>query len=356
MRTLVHHSRANASTRSAGILSVLARTPRTFPSCAIQVFREIVRQFAGRQPSQGNDDLKGKDGNDTFDGGAGNDKIDGGKGIDTAIYHGNYSDFVVAISKNGDATVAGNTAPTIAANGTDTLKNVEFLKFADATVDVQNDVTHRSDASIGGNEIQGAGQPHPGDPWWGGGGNSLLHYNIADLNAQDVELGLKFHYRGGADITPGAVDNDGTVHYTANHGNQDATHSLVNFDYVVNTGLDGNTDTLASFDFKMIVEQTQGSTTKTAVFDLNPANHVWTLEGNPAVGFGGDDFRTGTTPDLMTVSQVSENSENFAFIQGAFPGQTLSQMTSAGTEYSITLEAIDHGHIIGSSHDVLLLV
>ena len=61
----------------------------------------------------GNDDLKGKDGNDTFDGGAGNDKIDGGKGIDTAIYHGNYSDFTVAIAHNGDATVAAQTTATI---------------------------------------------------------------------------------------------------------------------------------------------------------------------------------------------------------------------------------------------------
>ena len=183
----------------------------------------------------------------------------------------------------------------------------------------------------------------------------MLHYNIADLNDQDVELGLKFHYRGGADITLTSVDNDGTVHYQATSGNQDATHSLVNFDYVVNTGLDGSTETLAGFDFKMIVEQKQGSTTKTAVFDLDAATHAWILEGNPLVGFGGDDFRAGTTPSATIMSQVSENSENFDFIEGAF-GETLSQMTSAGTQYSITLEALDNGHIIGSAHNVLLLV
>jgi hypothetical protein len=244
----------------------------------------------------------------------------------------------------------------VGTDGTDQLKHVEFLKFADAIFDVQSDVTHRSDASIGGNEIQGGGQPHPNDPWWGGGGNSLGHYNIADLNDQNVELGLKFHYRQGADITLTSVDNDGTVHYTATSGNQDATHSLVNFDYVVNTGFHGGTETLADFDFKMVIEQTQGTTTKTAVFDFNAATHVWTMEGNPAAHFGGDDFRAGTTPSATVMSQVSENSENFAFIQGAFPGETLTQMTSAGTQYSITLEAIDNGHIIGSAHNVLLLV
>src|SRR3954451_10375374 len=89
-------------------------------------------------------------------------------------------------------------------------------------------------------------------------------------------------------------------------------HTAVNFDYVVNTGFDGGTSTLADFDFKMIIAQTQGSTTKTAVFDLDAATHHWSLEGNPAVGFAGpDDFALGTTPSATVVSQVAENSENF---------------------------------------------
>jgi hypothetical protein len=31
-------------------------------------------------------------------------------------------------------------------------------------------------------------------------------------------------------------------------------------------------------------------------------------------------------------------------------------MTQVGTQYSTTLEAIDAGHIVGSAHNVLLLV
>jgi hypothetical protein len=126
----------------------------------------------------------------------------------------------------------------------------------------------------------------------------------------------------------------------------------------VNTGFDGGTSTLADFDFKMVIEQTQSAVTKTATFDFDAANHVWTLEGHaPAPGFvfGGDDFRAGTTPSATIVSQVAENSENFAFVQNAF-GETTAQMAAAGTEYNITLEAIDHGHIVGTAHSDLLLI
>ena len=301
----------------------------------------------------------GKDGDDFITGGKGNDDIDGGKGIDTAVYSGSYAQYSLNFGGHLNGHGADDLKLTVSdsvagRDGVDTLRNVEFLKFNDAIVDVQSDVTHRWDASIGGNEIQGAGSRI-----LRGGAAAAIPCSTTTSPTSTTRTwssACKFHYRQGADITLTSVDNDGTVHYQATSGNQDATHSLVNFDFVVNTGFDGGTETLADFDFKMIVEQKQGSTTKTAVFDLDAATHAWLLEGNPLVGFGGDDFHSGTTPSPTIVSQVSENSANFAFIQGAFPGETLSQMTSAGTQYSITLEALDNGHIIGSAHNVLLLV
>src|SRR3954468_7652532 len=167
--------------------------------------------------TDGNDTIQGKDGNDFITGGKGNDNIDGGDGIDTAVYSGNFADYAISAKGTGNDKITV-TDSVSGRDGTDQLKHVEFLKFADAIFDVQSDVTHRADASIGGNEIQSAGQPHPGDPWWGGGGNSLLHYNIADLNDQNIELGLKFHLRDGPDVTKTSVDNDGTVHYQAASG------------------------------------------------------------------------------------------------------------------------------------------
>ncbi len=101
----------------------------------------------------GNDKLKGGDGNDVINGGAGNDDIDGGKGIDTTVYQGLYLQYALSFSHTGNLK---GTVTDLVANrdGTDTLKNVEFIQFNDALYDVVNDVfyTLNSPAVIGAPE------------------------------------------------------------------------------------------------------------------------------------------------------------------------------------------------------------
>jgi Ca2+-binding RTX toxin-like protein len=64
-------------------------------------------------------------GNDLITGNGGNDFIDGGIGIDTAVYLGAYSQY-------GGSLATGTIIDTIAnRDGTDTLTNVERLKFSD---------------------------------------------------------------------------------------------------------------------------------------------------------------------------------------------------------------------------------
>jgi hypothetical protein len=69
-------------------------------------------------------------GNDVTVGGGGNDAIDGGKGTDTALYSGTRSQYVVT-STNGVTTVRDLVAGR---DGTDTLTNVETLKFTDKSL------------------------------------------------------------------------------------------------------------------------------------------------------------------------------------------------------------------------------
>ncbi|MDR9781399.1 cadherin domain-containing protein [Rhizobium redzepovicii] len=78
--------------------------------------------------SGGNDILNGNAGDDKLTGGAGNDTIDGGAGIDTALFAGNFADYSLALN-NGDHFL------TNVAEGTDTLKGVEFARFADGLYD-----------------------------------------------------------------------------------------------------------------------------------------------------------------------------------------------------------------------------
>ena len=80
------------------------------------------QSFAG---TPNTDSLIGTVGNDTFTGGAGNDTIEGGKGLDTAVYSGTKSSHTIARTATS-MTVAGDS------DGTDTLTNVERLKFDDA--------------------------------------------------------------------------------------------------------------------------------------------------------------------------------------------------------------------------------
>ncbi|HJU11999.1 MAG TPA: hypothetical protein VJ728_14035 [Candidatus Binataceae bacterium] len=194
--------------------------------------------------------------------------------------------------------------------------------------------------------------PHAPDTYWGTG-NSVTGYNILDNNTLGFELALKEHARFGADLAH-AAGADGVADVTAPAGTDTAgTHALWNFDYVVDTGLNGNTNTLTAYTFKLQITQTAtNGTTNTQVFDLNPTTHVWTNEANPASHFGGDDF-SGHPATSQVQSQVAENSENLAFLGGVFG--PLSTATAAGTTYDIQLEAFKHVQLVGLVHDHVTL-
>jgi len=76
----------------------------------------------------GNDIINGEAGNDKLTAGAGNDTVNGGAGIDTAIFSGNFANYSFALN-NGDHIL------TSAAEGTDTLTDVEFARFPDGIYD-----------------------------------------------------------------------------------------------------------------------------------------------------------------------------------------------------------------------------
>ncbi|MBB2683379.1 metal-binding protein [Rhizobium sophoriradicis] len=78
--------------------------------------------------SGGNDILNGNAGDDKLTGAAGNDTIDGGVGIDTAVFADNFTNYSFALN-NGDHIL------TSAKEGTDTLTDVEFARFADGVYD-----------------------------------------------------------------------------------------------------------------------------------------------------------------------------------------------------------------------------
>jgi hypothetical protein len=81
---------------------------------------------------EGSDQISTGDNCDRLWGGAGDDRLDGGQGIDTAMYSGAKSDYVIAATADG-FTVSGP-------EGVDTLVGVERIRFADSlfAVDTQS--------------------------------------------------------------------------------------------------------------------------------------------------------------------------------------------------------------------------
>lgn len=98
----------------------------------------------------GNDTLIGGSGGDTLRGDKGNDSLDGGdnrvgdsqnwdpngsNGVDVAEYSGNADRYTVTRATDGTVTVTDSKGD--AGDGTDTLKNIEVLRFADKQVNLE---------------------------------------------------------------------------------------------------------------------------------------------------------------------------------------------------------------------------
>jgi Ca2+-binding RTX toxin-like protein len=106
-----------------------------------------------------NNTFVGGDGNDTLVGGQGNDTLDGGAGIDKAVFTGKESDYLITFNADGSVTVADQRFGwdvTTTPDGTDTLKNIEQIQFADKTVNVSDlkaytDAGHSS-VMVGGSD------------------------------------------------------------------------------------------------------------------------------------------------------------------------------------------------------------
>ncbi|NJO55091.1 MAG: cadherin-like domain-containing protein, partial [Rhodospirillales bacterium] len=94
--------------------------------------------------------LDGGRGDDTLTGGAGDDLLDGDQGSDTAVFTGNRAQYVIGINAvTGSRTVTDTVAGR---DGTDTLTDIEFMRFADSTVAVNTPPVAHDDTSAAGED------------------------------------------------------------------------------------------------------------------------------------------------------------------------------------------------------------
>ncbi|MEP3890877.1 MAG: hypothetical protein ABJN69_10440 [Hellea sp.] len=135
----------------------------------------------------GSDTMFGEAGDDIFFGGDGNDIIDGGDGIDIARYSGSLDAYSITFNNDGTVTVFGGRG-----SGTDTLTNIEFLRFGDDDFSLEPagpDATEGNDNitgsivadtidGLGGNDVIDGGGGE--DVLSGGDGNDRLLGNVGD--------------------------------------------------------------------------------------------------------------------------------------------------------------------------------
>jgi hypothetical protein len=291
---------------------------------------------------RGNDDLHGGTGADSFTGHGGDDTIDdfdGGEGdklVLTGVWSGDFT-----LTEDGDDVVLnftnGDSITLVDVGDFDPLEDIEYGAFSRylGTLDP-------SSLDINGNIFVGSG-------------NTGHNYHVLQNHDADIELGLKIHYRQGNDILPNSFSPSDTAHYIVPDGTQvidpahgvgvaNANRSAFSIDFSVNTGLDGSTNTLTDFTFRIIITSGDGESQIFTMQNVGPGNTPWTNQENTG-GFTDDDGGAN--------AQLSQNSFNFgfAFFQAAFGADALQ----AGETYHVELQAWDGSDYLGSVNDVLLL-
>jgi Ca2+-binding RTX toxin-like protein len=117
---------------------VLAWITQSDPDGSGDQMGSVALFWRDGQGDGGNDRLSGGAGNDSLDGGFGDDVLDGGSGTDEAVFAGNRAGYRI-VTKNGVTTVS-DISGADGWTGTDTVRNVEHLRFADQTLSVGNEV------------------------------------------------------------------------------------------------------------------------------------------------------------------------------------------------------------------------
>ena len=281
-----------------------------------------------------NDTLTGDGGENVITGGLGDDTIDGGAGNDTAAFSGNYAAYQVSVS-NGVITVRGP-------DGTDTLTNIEQLRFADQTINVSAQILPPGiTGSTGPDTLNGT----PGaDNIYGLGGNDTI--------------------KGGAgnDTLDGGSGND---NLNGGAGTDTATYADAAAGVTVNLQLASAQNTGgAGIDTLSQIENLTGSAFADTLTAANGGSVLQGLSGNDTLvsGSGADTLDGGVDADTasyalakaaVTVNLGLVGPQNTV---GAGKDTLISIENLIGSKFNDTLTAGPGGSHIdgGAGNDTLI--
>lgn len=145
-----------------------------------------------------------------------------------------------------------------------------------------------------------------------GDGNTVTGFNLVRHEGLGIELGLKAKERGGPDII-GIKGQDGLVHYQADTGvsPSNANRADWSFDFSVLTGLNGRSETLNNYTFKLLVDTDKSVGTsyqELKLTQITPGVTPWIDPAGKLTGFINDDDGNAAGSAIR-----SQNSVNFGF-------------------------------------------
>jgi len=266
------------------------------------------------------DRMTGGSADDMFTGGAGNDTIKGGDGYDVVIFSGNRGDYTFDLpgKVNKLFTVKHNSG----ADGTDTISEVEELRFADQTVHIVQEVrkveiNNDDDAKIdliiwtgtdNADTIDGSTRADVNHSMEGGKGADVL---------KGSSMSDTFMTGDGNDTVYGGDNNDligaDVVEYKADHSAytvknmQSATVSLVG------SVQEGNLYTISCANVKAEYTVTSGDTLKVVAEHLgdainasqnNALAHIKATVSGEAITLVGENYLFGVTTSVAMSKDI----------------------------------------------------
>ena len=145
----------------------------------------------------------GSSGDDVLSGRAGNDVLDGGAGMNVVVYAGSEYDYLVTRQYDGSFIVKADAGSAFASDGTDTLKNIQIIRFLkDGTDRLMDDVSN-AQSSVNPTLTFGqekSGQIFLGDQDWfqvkGGQASQAVHITASGGTGSSISAGGAWIYDG----------------------------------------------------------------------------------------------------------------------------------------------------------------
>ena len=246
------------------------------------------------------------------------------------------------------------------------------------TINGTNDVTYIADGSVAASATRPGGT---GTQLLAGSGIPVNHFGLAEQTDVGVELGFQVIYRNGPTVTTADTYADGVLHFTVNDGPQStvngslssqANRAAWNFQYSIDTGLNGHTNNLSDFTFKMLVDIDPTAAISYHTLELVPggglngtgSGYVWVDDSIAASGAGTIGGHPIVIPDDAGNAGVTQNSQNYAFYQALLTSPYSATNTSTPTsinfdgpaQFDLVLQASRGGQLLADNHIVIDVV